>query len=62
MSTLKVAVFITFLVCMHQIKIRISVQRWSTSWTAAVKRPAGATDFSLLRCVQTGCGTHITSI
>jgi hypothetical protein len=30
-------------------------------WTAVVRFPAGARDFSLLPSIQTGCGTHLAS-
>jgi hypothetical protein len=37
----------------------VSVHR--ASWTAAVRFPAEARDFSLPHCVQTGPGTHTAS-
>jgi hypothetical protein len=35
-----------------------SVQRRVTGWMVSVQLPAGASDFSLLRSVQTGSGLH----
>jgi hypothetical protein len=33
----------------------------ATGWTALVRFPVGAKDFSLLHSVQTGSGAHLTS-
>jgi hypothetical protein len=38
-----------------------SVQCLTTDWTAGVRSPTGAQDFSSTLCVQTGSGAHPAS-
>jgi hypothetical protein len=39
-------------------RVAQSVQCLTTDWTAGVRYPAGAEDFSSNLCVQTGSGAH----
>jgi hypothetical protein len=38
--------------------IRLGFFQHTTGWTTGVRFPAGARDFSLSYCVQTGSGAH----
>jgi hypothetical protein len=38
-----------------------SVERRAASWTAGVRFPAGARDFSVLHSIQSGSGAHPAS-